>query len=480
MSFNPDLDRLTRGKVLVVGDVMLDSYWHGPTSRISPEAPVPVVRIDHEDMRLGGAANVSRNVTALGARSGLIAPVGRDATADRMGELLRAAGIDNHLVALDGYKTTTKLRIISRNQQLIRIDFEVPLAAEEATSIGTRFADQVERHDVVVLSDYAKGALASSPELIATARRHGRPVVIDPKGSDFTKYRGATVLTPNLSEFEAIVGHCTSEEEIVVKGSRLRESLGLAALLVTRSERGMTLLTAHGTPVHMPTRAREVFDVTGAGDTVVATLAAALACNCTMLDAVHLANTAAGIVVGKFGTATASAAELHDALRAEQPLPNLPPRGAIARNDLGGLLALLRGHGERVVMTNGCFDILHPGHVAYLEEAKALGHRLIVAVNADESVRRLKGPSRPINTLTSRMKMLAALACVDWVVAFSEDTPAQLYQEATPDVLVKGGDYTPEQVAGADTVLARGGEVRILKFLDGHSTSGIVTKILQG
>jgi D-beta-D-heptose 7-phosphate kinase/D-beta-D-heptose 1-phosphate adenosyltransferase len=316
--------------------------------------------------------------------------------------------------------------------------------------------------------------------LIRAARERGLPVVVDPKGTDFERYRGATLLTPNQSEFEAVVGRVADDADLVAKGCALRDALELDALLITRSEKGMCLLQrGHGgsnSPVHLPTRAREVYDVTGAGDTVVAVLAAALAAGVSMHEAVTLSNLAAGVVVGKLGTATVSPAELAAAMEEHLPIQ----RGAVSEDDLAALVARARMAGERIVMTNGCFDILHAGHVTYLQQARALGDRLIVAVNDDDSVRRLKGETRPVNPLAARSTVLAALAAVDWVVPFSEDTPRRLICRLCPDVLVKGGDYRPEEVAGGECVMAAGGEVKILTFVPGHSTSGMIASIKKG
>ena len=462
-------------RVLVVGDVMLDCYLHGSTNRISPEAPVPVVRVEQEEARIGGAGNVAVNAAVLGAHSALLGLVGDDATADRVQAMLAERGVQCLLQRVAGSRTITKQRILSRHQQLIRLDFEDHFPNWDVSALQRDFETLLDGVTAVVLSDYAKGALRQSAELIQAARRKGLPVIVDPKGKNFECYRGATMITPNLAEFEAVVGHCSSEEEIVERGNALRADLGIDALLITRSERGMTLLARDRAPLHLPTRALEVFDVTGAGDTVVATLGAALGCGLPMPEAVALSNVAAGLVVAKLGTATVTPAELQQALRAAEARPAV--RGIHAQAELLTQMRLARERGERLVMTNGCFDILHPGHIDYLEKARALGDRLIVAVNDDASVRRLKGPQRPINALATRLRMLAALACVDWVVAFSEDTPEALICKLLPDVLVKGGDYVEAQIAGATCVRAAGGTVQVLDFLHGHSTTDLITKI---
>jgi D-beta-D-heptose 7-phosphate kinase/D-beta-D-heptose 1-phosphate adenosyltransferase len=312
--------------------------------------------------------------------------------------------------------------------------------------------------------------------LIDAACAAGKPVIVDPKGVDFSRYKGATLITPNLAEFEAVVGHCPSDDDIEKRGSALCDELMLDAILITRSERGMSLLARNYPPMHMPTRAREVFDVTGAGDTVVATLGAAIAGGVPLPEAVILANTAAGITVSKLGTATVTPHELQRALHRESAVYS---SGIFDEAGLQAQMFSARSQGESIVMTNGCFDILHPGHIDYLEKARDLGDRLIVAVNDDASVQRLKGCGRPINSVKNRMRVLAALKCVDWVVPFSEDTPERLYSKLLPDFLVKGGDYTESQVAGGESVKAAGGKVAIIDFLPGYSTTGIIDHIQQ-
>jgi len=464
-----------RARVLVAGDVMLDRYWVGPTSRISPEAPVPVVRIQKDETRPGGAANVALNIAALGGAVQLLGVVGRDDAATKLREALIARHVLPTFIETASCPTITKLRVLSRNQQLIRLDFEESLAVAGAfkredylASYKAALADC----SVVILSDYGKGTLADVEAMIAAARAMNRPVLVDPKGSDWRPYRGATLITPNLSELEAVVGPCPDEATIVAKGSRLRDELGIDALLVTRSEHGMTLLAPNQAPLHLPTRAREVFDVTGAGDTVIATFGAALAAGHDYAHAARIANLAAGIVVAKLGTATVTPAELLRAIRRQHE----DDSAVLSEDELIERVRAAQAQGQVIVMTNGCFDLLHVGHVRYLEAARKLGDVLIVAVNTDDSVKRLKGPTRPLNNTDDRMRMLAALKCVDWVVPFSEDTPLRLITAVLPDLLVKGGDYRPEQVAGHDVVNAHGGQVVILDFHDGYSTTRIIER----
>jgi len=458
--------------VLVAGDVMLDRYWFGPAFRISPEAPVPVVRVEDVEERPGGAGNVAVNIASLGAEARLVCVTGEDEAATRLEALLGERGVRTRRLARAGAPTVTKLRVLSRNQQLLRLDFEQALDPGAAQALAEAVALELSAANAVVLSDYGKGSLASVRQLIAAARSAGVPVLVDPKGTDFERYRGANVITPNQTEFEAVVGPCADDADLVEKARALRERLGIDHLLITRSERGMTLVSADDV-VHLPAEAREVFDVTGAGDTVIAVAAAGVGLGLPMATAAALANLAAGIVVGKLGVGDVTQGELAQALH----LRGKGGRGLVSEDHLAALVAEARKRGERVVMTNGCFDILHAGHVAYLEEAKSLGDRLIVAVNDDASVERLKGAGRPVNTLEDRMAVLAGLAAVDWVVSFGEDTPERVICRLRPDVLVKGGDYRPEDIAGAGCVTESGGEVRVLAFREGRSTTGMIRRI---
>jgi D-beta-D-heptose 7-phosphate kinase / D-beta-D-heptose 1-phosphate adenosyltransferase len=461
--------------VLVAGDAMLDEYWFGDTARISPEAPVPVVSARSAEQRPGGAANVALNVAALGAQSTLAAVVGQDERGAALTRSLEQSGVRCELFRSPALPTIHKLRVLARSQQLLRIDAEESLQTC-AVELGALYARLVRRADAVILSDYGKGTLARVEELVAAARGAKIPVLIDPKGTDFERYRGAYALTPNRGEFEAVVGRCADEAELNRKGEALRTELELDLLLVTRGEQGMTLFEQDAEPLTLPAQAREVFDVTGAGDTVIALLGAGVAAGLTPADAAALANLGAGIVVGKIGAATASRSELQRALHSH----GSGGRGLVDLPELVALVTEAKARGERVVLTNGCFDILHAGHVSYLEEAKSCGDRLIVAVNDDDSVRRLKGATRPINPVADRMAVLAGLASVDWVVPFGEDTPAELIAKVAPDVLVKGGDYRVEQIAGGDTVLKNGGEVRVLGFKPGRSTSALIDALRRG
>ncbi len=465
-------------RVLVVGDLMLDRYWQGSTARISPEAPVPVVRVTDAQERPGGAGNVALNIASLGARAHVDGIVGDDDNARLLGNFLKKANVDCAFTAVPGLTTIVKLRVLSRHQQLLRLDFEESFYAHPPHALLERFDRLLTGADVVVLSDYAKGTLAAAPKLIAQARAAGKTVLVDPKGLDFERYRGATLLTPNSAEFTAIVGACHDDTELVSKGQKLLRDLQLDALLITRGEHGMTLLQNGQAPLHLPAQAREVFDVTGAGDTVIGVLASALAAGMAVPEATALANVAAGIVVGKLGAATVSPQELRAAIAAQDSSARDIPTGVLDETQLLTWVRHAKANGEKIVMTNGCFDILHAGHVAYLQQARALGDRLIVAVNDDGSVNRLKGAQRPINPLAQRMAVLAGLRAVDWVVPFGTDTPEDLICRVLPDVLVKGGDYQVQDIAGHRCVLDAGGEVKILHFVPGVSTTGMINRVL--
>jgi len=453
---------------------MLDRYLFGGTSRISPEAPVPVVHVRETDDRPGGAANVAVNLASLGVVTTLLGIVGRDEEASILESVLRGQGIDCHFTETGDWPTITKTRVLSRSQQLIRLDREEP-CGDVGKSLAEPLRMALSTARVVVLSDYGKGALSDVAGLIAACCEAGVPVLIDPKGTDFGKYRGASLITPNQAEFEAVAGACHNEEMLVQRAQQMLADLELDALLVTRSEKGMLLVEVDADPVFLSTQVREVYDVTGAGDTVIATIAGALASGEPLQSAAILANLAAGVVVRKIGVATVTPAEIQLASQPRGP----GDAAQVTEVELLALAEEARHRGEKIVMTNGCFDVLHPGHVAYLQEAKSLGDRLVVAVNDDASVARLKGESRPINGLADRMAVLAGLAAVDWVVPFAEDTPARLIRSVLPDVLAKGGDYQPEDIAGGNDVIGNGGEVRILKFRSGHSSSNIIDKLAR-
>ena len=470
--------RLTRGSVLVVGDVMLDRYIYGTVNRVSPEAPIPILSVNREVAMPGGAGNVVRNLCALGAAVAFVSVVGDDQTGSDLTALIGGqAGVEPWLLVQGGRQTTRKSRFLAQGQQLLRAD------REETAPIHPRLSDRlvhiaegaIGATHLSVLSDYGKGVLAGSvpARLIAAAHTAGRRVIVDPKGQDYGRYAGADIITPNRRELAEATGMATDTDVAVAAAAgRLRAAHGFAAVLVTRSEDGMTLVDATGTR-HFPAEAAEVFDVSGAGDTVVATLAAGLAAGLELAVAVRLANLAAGIVVGKVGTAVVHPADLAAALGPQQS----SLRKIVSREQALEQVERWRRRGWRVGFTNGCFDLLHPGHVHLLEQARGAADRLVVGINADASVRRLKGASRPVQPEAARAAVLASLASVDLVVAFEEDTPLALLEALRPEVLVKGADYTLDQVVGRREVESWGGKVVLAGLLPGHSTTATVARL---
>ena len=466
----PDFSKIN---ILVVGDLMLDKYWNGNTQRISPEAPVPVVLVKDFEERPGGAGNVARSVTALGGGCSLVALLGDDENADHVEQLLNKENVSLHCVRDPSSKTVTKLRILSRHQQLIRLDFENEFSEKCSARLAELIGSEVERHDVLILSDYNKGALNYIENIINKANSLGVDIFVDPKGNDFTRYKNVTVITPNQSEFVSVVGGFKSDSELAEKGLKLINELNLTSLVVTRSEKGVTLIERSGKVTNVPARAKEVFDVTGAGDTFISVMAASHAAGNSFEDSVNFANAAASVVVGKLGAATVTTDEIENELnRSFHSLGKL-----MSQDEIVSKLHNLRKDGKKIVMTNGCFDILHAGHVEYLSKAKQLGDVLVVAVNSDGSVQKLKGNSRPINQLYDRIKVLAGLQAVDYIVDFDQQTPEELINKILPDILVKGGDYNTDEIVGADIVKNNGGEVLVLDYIESKSTSSIIDKI---
>jgi D-beta-D-heptose 7-phosphate kinase/D-beta-D-heptose 1-phosphate adenosyltransferase len=461
---------------------MCDVYLWGTVERISYEAPVPVFECQGRQYVLGGAANVAANLRALGCQVRLLGVVGADAAGRRVRELLQAQGMDDTWLLEDTSRPTTeKTRLMAHQQQMLRLDQEsrVPLAPHliaHALQHGKTLLAEV---DGVVCSDYAKGVCMAPliEPLFATAGAAGHPIVVDPKVQDFALYRGATVLTPNIVEVERASGRNVESPEALTQAVEgLLQCTQAQAILVTRGKDGMSLFHPPQAPVHIPARAREVYDVTGAGDTVAAAYTMALLGGLSLEEAARLANVAAGIVVGKLGTAVVTPEELRLALREEIAADG---RKVLPRDELAIVLQYHRQTGERIVFTNGCFDLLHVGHIYYLQYARALGDRLVVGLNDDASVRQLKGAGRPLIPQAERSHILAALACVDYVTIFGEPTPLALIKLVRPDVLVKGGDYTPETVVGHDEVEAYGGTVHIAPYVSGVSTTAIVDSIVQ-
>jgi D-beta-D-heptose 7-phosphate kinase/D-beta-D-heptose 1-phosphate adenosyltransferase len=469
--------------VLCVGDVMLDRFVYGEMERISPEAPVPVLRLTRTREMLGGAGNVANNIASLGGQAVLVGLLGADGPGDTVRRLAAGlAGVTGAFVDTAERPTICKTRFIATRQQVVRADEESLLPLQQAEQVALRAA--IARHlpavRAVILSDYGKGLLSREliDFVIDAARQAGIPVFVDPKTKDFGLYRGASCITPNLRELAAASGlPIGTDEEVLAAARQVMDHSGAAAILATRSERGMLLAEASGEWHSVPARAREVFDVSGAGDTVIATLALAHASGRTLLQAMHIANAAAGVVVSKLGTATADVAEVVHELAAQETDQHAPPAQLQPLSRVQGLVAGWKEQGLTVGFTNGCFDILHPGHVSLLAAARAQCDRLVVALNTDDSVRRLKGPTRPVNRLQSRAQVIAALRHVDCVTSFDEDTPLELIRVLLPDVLVKGGDYTREQVVGGDLVTAAGGRVMLARIVEGESTTGTIARL---
>lgn len=468
-------------KVAVVGDFILDRFVRGVIERISPEAPVPVFHGRGESLALGGAGNVVANIVSLGGTALPVAAVGDDVSGQTVVSMLADEGVDTSgIVRSAGRITSTKSRFSALNQQVLRFDQEEvrPLAADERAAVLSAFSAALAAADIVVLSDYGKGVLLDgvAAEMIALARAAGKPVIVDPKGRDFSRYAGATVVTPNRKELGEAVGRAVAEDgEIVAAARELIERHDFSCLLATRSEKGISVVGADDAR-HIPTQALEVFDVSGAGDTVVAAFALGLGAGLDRFDAALVANAAAGVVVGKHGTARLSPDELVTALfRDDATQHSLRSVVDLPTADL--IAAAWRRQGLSVAFTNGCFDILHAGHVSLIQQARATADRLILGLNSDASVRRLKGAGRPVNTERDRALVLSALAAVDLVVVFEEDTPLALIERLKPDVLVKGSDYTVDTVVGADIVLNSGGRVVLAELVPGKSTTSIIARV---
>ncbi len=474
------VDRLKQASVACVGDLMLDRFIYGSVERVSPEAPVPVLRVAREREMLGGAGNVARNLTSLGARCALAAVVGDDEAGHRTQSLLsELARCRQYLVVEPGRGTTIKTRCIGGNQQILRVDREQrdPISNETREALFAHVRQGLADVQACILSDYRKGVLTADliASLIEAAHAAGCLVIVDPKGGDYGRYRGADVVTPNRDELALAANRAVgTSEEIVAAAQYLRETYDLGALMVTRSEEGLSVIDANGA-AHLPAQAQEVYDVSGAGDTCVATLAAALAVGIPLIDAAQLANLAAGIAVSKLGTAVAEASELQAALRHRQVLDF--EGKVVDRDTAAGTARAWQEKGLTVGFTNGCFDLLHPGHVTLLGRAREACDRLVVALNSDDSVRRLKGEQRPVQTESARATVLASMSSVDLIVIFGEDTPIELLQQLRPDVLFKGADYTLDTVVGADLVQGYGGRVELIEIVPEQSTSNLVSRL---
>ncbi len=478
------LDAVPSARVLCVGDVMLDRFVYGRVERVSAEAPIQILHISSKQTMLGGVGNVARNVVALGARAVVIAVTGDDAAARQIADLAEAEEqLTPRLVVEVGRPSTVKTRYVAAGQQLLRADDETTasISDETARQVIAAIRSELPRTDVMVLSDYRKGVLTDAvlATALAEAKRAGVPTIADPKRERFGVYSGVSILTPNQAELAAATGRpCASDAEVEASARQVLSECGIDAMMVTRSEKGLTLVPRDGEAAHLPAKALEVFDVSGAGDTVVAVTAVALAAGAELGVAAELANVAGGIVVGKMGTAVVSRDELRAGLRAVE-VASCEARVASLDAAIAAV-ELWRAQGQKIGFTNGCFDLLHPGHVSLLTEAKAACDRLIVAVNSDESVRRLKGSGRPVQQETARAIVVASLGMVDLVVVFSEDDPIRLLELLRPDVLIKGADYTIDQVVGADWVRGYGGEVKLAALVPGHSSSRVIARMSNG
>ncbi len=479
------LKSFSDANVMVVGDIMLDRYFWGEASRISPEAPVPVVKVKKKTRSLGGAGNVAANLSGLGCNTAIIGVCGSGNAGKQLKEMIINLGVDDQIIEDPSRPTITKTRVMAAKQQALRLDEEKTgsISPDVQKEILFRLQKRINTCKAVVLSDYGKSVFLSTTftqKVIEMCRHRKVPVFVDPKGSQWGKYKNATCITPNTAEFELVTGGSPDNQKqaFFACAKALREKTSIDWLLITRGPRGMSLVGGEDKPFVVPARAREVFDVSGAGDTVIATMAAAVASGLDFFKAAEMANMAAGVVVGKLGTRPINRQELFAALNSYDAGKRFFP---IIENsdysDVGAQAEKWRSAGETIVFTNGCFDLLHPGHVSLLRQAKALGHRLIVGLNSDASVKRLKGESRPILVEKDRAAVLSALESVDMVALFGEDTPRQLIKAVKPDILVKGADYAIDDVVGKNIVQAYGGRVALVDILKGHSTTTIAEKI---
>ena len=460
---------MTNSNILVIGDVMLDEYWLGTSNRISPEAPVPVVKVDDKEFRVGGAGNVVLNLFNINPKVSLISTIGKDKDGEIIKRILKRKKINFIFKETFKCRSIKKLRIFTQNQQMIRLDFE-DNKENYKLELSEQIKKQIRKSKLVILSDYGKGSLINVKKIIRYAK--SKIIIIDPKGSDYSKYSGATILTPNINEFIEIVGEVNSQAELIKKAKILIKKINLKGILITQGKKGMTFISKKNV-IHKNSLAQDVFDVSGAGDTVIANFSAYLNMGNTFEEAMEMANIAASIVIKKLGTASANKREVEKIYNKKNITFN--NKYLKSTSKILQIVNFLKSQNQKIVLTNGCFDIIHLGHIHLLEKAKTFGDFLIVALNSDKSVKLLKGEKRPINKVLARIKSLAALKCVDLVVVFKELTPLNIIKTIKPNVLVKGGDYKIEGIIGADVVKANKGEIKIVNTVKGYST----TKLLQ-
>ena len=471
--------------ILCIGDIMLDRFIYGNIQRISPEAPVPILHLNNQKEMLGGVGNVANNILSLNGKAILIGLVGQDDYALKIKKIMHSKHISEHSIISSSYRPTIcKSRFIAANQQIIRADEEslISLHPEEISLILENINHNISKSNAVIISDYGKGVC--HPDIIQfimeKAKAFNIPVFVDPKSKDFSLYKYATCITPNIAEAsQAVQTSLKTDDDFEKAGQKLLNITQGQAILITRSEKGMTLIEKNKLPIHIPSRAREIFDVSGAGDTVIAALSLGVASGLTLAKAIHIANAAAGVVIGKVGTSTATVTEVENELNAQSKGKNLPisTPALLSINGMINLSIKWKNQGFKIGFTNGCFDILHTGHISLLQTARQHCDRLIVALNSDDSIQRLKGSQRPVNTLADRVKLIAALRYVDAVIAFNEDTPFNLIQQIKPDVLIKGADYYGKKVVGSDIVKQNNGKIVLADLQQGFSTTHIIDKI---
>ena len=462
---------MNNSKILVIGDVMLDEYWFGNSDRISPEAPTPIINVVKKEYRIGGAGNVALNLFELGTNVTLACSIGKDLEGKILKNILKKKFLKNYFL-IKKCKTIKKLRIFCQNNQMIRLDIESN-KDEYKIKLDKNLKKQIDKSNLVILSDYGKGALSDVKNIIKYAKSKRKLIIIDPKGSNFLKYSNASILTPNYKEFLNVVGEVKNKTDFKKKSRNLIKKIKIKGLLITQGKDGMTLVTKDKI-IHRKSFAQDVFDVTGAGDTVIAAFSSYLINGNSLVKSMEMANIAASIVIKKIGTATANKKEIEEILNHTDI--KLNKKYYKNEKDLFKLLQHIKSKNKKIVLTNGCFDILHPGHIHLLQEAKKLGNFLIVAINSDNSVNKLKGSGRPFNKLSSRIKMLTSLVCVDLVISFNEISPENIIKKISPDILIKGGDYKVNNIIGGNYVKSYNGQVKVIKLKKGHSTSKILSR----